>query len=229
LRREFKNFDTFSKLGRIVTYSLPLRFPIDPEEALKKRSSPILLPSFLFQAVRDRVPDFGYSSLCLSSPRPIVVPDEIATKRSFVFQGPQEHRFAAWASFSEICPVGEFVLVSCMGVVFFFNFGKAKAMGLTGRAHSRLEVISKNLPEIDLNEAVQFIQKYIHDHDMLFYSSVQFDNSKVTPLIRRDAELESSQGHIYRTTLVGCIFAPILEMLKDCNPGACVATAILKV
>jgi hypothetical protein len=194
----------------------------------KKLYCPPSFSSPVAEKLKEKALEFAYSSVCLSSTRPIVVPEEVAERRFFAFKGIHEHQEAAWKSFVQICTRAEFALISCISTVFFFHRGSSKAIGLTGTAHRRLIQISKNLPEIESTVVIEFIQEWIEKERIFLYSSEQFDYATVTPLTTKSAELQAATGRIYRVSLFGCLFAPTVDLLRAQNPGADIAKSILK-
>jgi hypothetical protein len=180
------------------------------------------------EKAKEAVLEFAYSSACLSSPRPIVVPEEVLERRFFAFKGVPEQQAAAWRSFVRICSSAECALVSCVNTVFFFHGGRVSATGLTGTAHRRLSQLSDDLPQIRSEVAIQFVAGWIEKERTFMYSSEPFDYAVITPLVRKNCELQSSSGRIHRVTLCGCLFEPTVSILKERNPGADFALSVLK-
>jgi hypothetical protein len=194
----------------------------------KKLSCPPCLAPVVVEKAKDTVLEFAYSSVCLSSPRPIVVPEEVLERRFFAFKGVPEQQAAAWRSFMEICKSAECALVACVNTIFFFNAGRVSATGLTGTAHRRLAQLSQRAPEIEHEVAIQVVTEWIEKERTFMYSSEPFDYSVITPLVRKNSELQSSSGKIHRVTLCGCLFAPTVAVLKERNPEADVTVSVLK-
>jgi hypothetical protein len=88
-----------------------------------------------------------------------VVPQTILDSQVFVFNDENAQQAAAWKSFSQIFKRAQFALVSCMYTVFFLKNENAKAMGMTGMAHCRLEKRSSSLPEIESAAAIEVIEE----------------------------------------------------------------------
>jgi hypothetical protein len=199
-----------------------------PPSTPKKLTCAPSLSSPVIERVKETSLEFAYSSVCISSSEDLVIPDEVLARRFYAFKAVLEHQAAAWKSFSRNCRSAEFALVSCVNTVFFFNDGHAKATGLTGTAHRRLAELSAELPNIEPEKAIAFINGWIASERTFLYSSQSFDYAVITPLTSKSAELQSAVGAIHRITLCGCLFGPTVNALKERNPGATVSTSVLK-
>ena len=170
--------------------------------------------------------ELAYSMVSVSSTGDVVIPESILDSRIFTFKSGESQ--LAWASFKASCRRARFALVAIVNVFFLFESGRVRAKALTGTASQRLLALSSNLPNVDADAAIKFVDDWVEKEKLCLYSSEIFDYSTVTPLSVKHCEMQSAAGVVRRITLAGCLFAPLLKEIEDANPDAKIAHSPLK-
>jgi hypothetical protein len=179
--------------------------------------------------------------MSISSPTPIAIPKEIEDSVIYSFRSKwtsddspatttanQEDQQSAWNTFRERVKVAKYALVFCANAVFFFQEWKAKAVGLTGLMHKQLAELSSDLPNIDPETALDFVDKHVETDRLSLYSSEFIDRSEVRKISVVRSEYKSAAGLLYRVTLSNWIFEPMLKQLRELFPEAVISSSVLK-
>ena len=171
--------------------------------------------------------EFAYSMISVSSTGDIDIPEEILDSKVFTFKGGEKQM--AWNSFKQSVMRARFALVALINVLFFFENGKVKGKALTGTANIRLSELSNNLPNVDPDKVIGFVEQWIDKEKLALYSTEMFDYSTVTPVGVKKCEMQSASGILRRITLSGCLFAPLLVEIRKHNVGASTMPSALKI
>jgi hypothetical protein len=209
--------DILTRLSSRPSVSTPKKLyciPALPASPAAEKSKPVSL-------------EFAYSTVSLSSPRPIELPDKVPME-VFTFKGVADQQAAAWTSFRRVCGSAEFSLVSCVSALFLFDHGRVRATGITGTAHRRLAELSSDLPEIARDKVIEFVDKWAEKEPLFIYSTELFHYALVMPVIVKTCEMRSAAGTVHGATLTGCIFAPVLATIRETNPGCTTRSSVLK-
>jgi hypothetical protein len=183
--------------------------------------------------------------MSISSPNPIEIPRDIADSVVYCFRSKsassdspaarkanQEDQQSAWKTFKEGVRVAKYALIFCSNAVFFFNQWDAKAVGLTGLMHKQLLELSADLPHIDPEKAIEFVDGRLVNPNALerldLYSTEFVDRSEVRKISVMKGEFKSSAGLLYRITLSNWIFEPMVRQLRELYPHATISTSVLK-
>jgi hypothetical protein len=179
-------------------------------------------------APKEVIQDFAFSMAAFSSRTELTIPDHVLQSHVFAFKGNRDEQASAWESFKSSVRTAQFGIVTCVNCTFFFERGEAMARGVTQTAQKKLQDLSNNLPKVEPDRAIEFVDGWADKEKLLLYSTEIFNYGVVTPILAKRAQMGSSSGVMHRVTLTGCIFAPILKLLTDLNPGASLSTSVLK-
>jgi hypothetical protein len=199
-----------------------------PTAAHKKLYCPPMLDSRPASPPKETAREFAFSMVSLSSRSELTIPDHVLQSHVFAFKGNKDEQPGAWASFKSTVRTAQFAIMACVNCTFFIQNGVVTASGITQTAQKKLQDISEDLPHVDADRAIEFLDGKTETEKMLLYSTNIFNYGVVTPIVAKRAQMGSTNGVMHRVTLTGCIFEPVMKILADLNPGATLSTAMLK-
>lgn len=153
--------------------------------------------------------EFMFSNITYSSKCVFNLPDSIKKYTTYVFKG-GENQEIAWESFKKVCVNAKYGFIVCGNIKLYIDSGNVISKALTISANDKLESISSNLPNVELNKALDLISNLERSEKIFLYCSSPFSFSVVTPLIIKHSEMGSNSGIVYRVSLTGYMF-------EDCN------------
>ena len=159
-------------------------------------------------------PDSLYSNISFTSKRVPAFADELLNRITFVFKG-NENQEIAWDSFKKVYKTAKRSVVAGPNLSFYFANGKVYGKSLTSSAQRKLESLSSSLPLVDEEKAIGLIDEMSKNEKLSIFSTTCFNYGVVTPIIKKESEIGSSEGNLKRVTFVGYMFPDFCDKLDE--------------
>ncbi|EAY04710.1 hypothetical protein TVAG_059080 [Trichomonas vaginalis G3] len=159
---------------------------------------------------RPKPVDYMYSSISLTSSQKVSFDSIYKSTTTYVYKG-NENQNLAWEDFRRIVQDAEESIVATPNLVFQFKKKVVSAKALTSSAQTKLDKITDELSNIDIEKALSLIQDLSKVEKLSIYSTSPFNFSVVTPIHLKYTEVGSQLGPLHRYVFNGFIFPSTLD------------------
>ena len=160
---------------------------------------------------------FLYSTATFTSKFDPCFDDFISKSILYVFKG-GENQENSWNDFKKVLHIATESIISSPNLSVLIKNGKATTKYLTGTWKKKLEFISDDLPNVELNKIIKLIDENINNEKFSFYSTDKFHYSIVTPLTIKRSQFCSEKGELYRFVFSGFMFNNLLNEILNYFP-----------